>query len=70
MVFTMRESDVDRYVQHATAEMHRNNDMYIRCPCRRCKLGSMFTPCTVKEQTNLYDFYIYIYKIVCRDASK
>jgi hypothetical protein len=51
MVFTMRESDVDRYVQRATAEMHRNNGMYIRCPCRRCKLGSMFTPfsSTVKE---------------------
>jgi hypothetical protein len=49
---------MDRDVQRATAEMHRNNDMYIRCPCQRCKLGSMFTPSlgTVKEHLLMSSF--------------
>jgi hypothetical protein len=58
MVISMREGDVDRYVQRATADMYRNNRMDIRCPCRRCKLGSLFDPYSgkVKEHLLRYSF--------------
>ena len=44
MVIKMRESMVNRYVQRATADMHQNNHTEIMCPCRKCKLGSLFKP--------------------------
>ena len=44
MVIWMSESVVDRYVERATADMHRNNRNDISCPCRKCKLGSLFNP--------------------------
>ena len=40
----MSESVVDRYVERATADMHRNNRNDISCPCRKCKLGCLFNP--------------------------
>jgi hypothetical protein len=44
MVIAMRESVVDRYVERATADMYRKKRKDIMCPCRRCKLGSLFDP--------------------------
>ena len=32
---------VGRFMEHATAEIFRNNMTEIRCPCRRCKLKSL-----------------------------
>ena len=58
MVIEMKESVVDRYVERATADMYRNMRMDIRCPCRRCKLVSLFDPIsgTVNEHLLRYGF--------------
>ena len=49
----MSESAVDRYVECATADMHRNNRNDISYPCRKCKLGSLFDPCLGIVQEHL-----------------
>ncbi|KAK1665019.1 hypothetical protein QYE76_053178 [Lolium multiflorum] len=40
----MSEGVVARFLKAATAEMIRNNQKEIRCPCRRCKLTSLMDP--------------------------
>ncbi|KAK1632145.1 hypothetical protein QYE76_006460 [Lolium multiflorum] len=44
MVRMMSEGVVARFLKAATAEMIRNNQKEIRCPCRRCKLTSLMDP--------------------------
>jgi hypothetical protein len=44
MVRMMSEGVVARFLKAATAEMIRNNQKEIRCPCRRCKLTSLMEP--------------------------
>ena len=44
MVIKMSESIVARYLKAAKADMIQNNRTEIRCPCRRCKLGSLIDP--------------------------
>ena len=53
MVISLRESVVHRYVQRMTADMHRNNRTEIGCPCRKCKLGSMFKPASGDVEKHL-----------------
>ena len=40
----MSETTVDTYLQHATADMHRNNRREINYPCRKCRLNSLLNP--------------------------
>ena len=58
MVIEMKESVMDRYVECATADMYQNMRMDIRCPCRRCKLVSLFDPIsgTVNEHLLRFGF--------------
>ena len=58
MVIEMKESVVDRYVERATADMYRTKRMHIKCPCRRCKLVSLFDPIsgTVNEHLLRFGF--------------
>ena len=44
MVRQMSEAMVARYKARATAFMIQNNMIEIRCPCRRCKLGTLIKP--------------------------
>ena len=53
MVIEMRESVVDRYVKLAAADMYRNNRTEISCPCRKCKLVSLFIPSSGIVQEHL-----------------
>ena len=53
MVIEMRESVVDRYVKRAAADMYRNNRTEISCPCRKCKLMSLFIPSSGIVQEHL-----------------
>src|SRR4051794_528703 len=44
MVRKMTRGIVDRFLRFAKAEMIQKNETEIRCPCRRCKLGSLMDP--------------------------
>jgi hypothetical protein len=37
----MSERIVTRYLKYATDDMFQNNRTEIRCPCRKCKLGTL-----------------------------
>ena len=56
MVIEMKESVVDRYVERALADMYQNMRMDIRCPCRRCKLVSLFDPISGTVNEHLLRF--------------
>src|SRR3954447_15320280 len=44
MVRMMTGGIVDRFLSFVKAEMIQKNETEIRCPCRRCKLGSLMDP--------------------------
>jgi hypothetical protein len=49
----MKESTVIRYLSHATDDMIQNNRKEIRCPCRKCKLRTLFNPFSGKVLEHL-----------------
>ena len=53
MVIEMKETYVDRFFEHALAEMYRDKRRLIPCPCRKCKLGSVLDPFSGKLQEHL-----------------
>src|ERR1043165_7975818 len=44
MVRLMTGGIVDRFLSFTKAEMIQKNETKIRCPCRRCKMGSLMDP--------------------------
>jgi hypothetical protein len=53
MVIKMYESMVNTYLQSTTADMLKNNEKEIRCPCRRCKLEVLVDPFSGKLMEHL-----------------
>jgi hypothetical protein len=49
----MKESTLIRYLSHATDDMIQNNLKEIRCPCRKCKLRTLFNPFSDKVLEHL-----------------
>ena len=52
MVIT-RERNVARYLKYATNDMFQNNCTEIRCPCKKCKLGTLHNPFSGRLQEHL-----------------
>ena len=53
MVRHMSEGRVARYKERAVADMRMNKRNYIRCPCRKCKLGSLIDPDSADLESHL-----------------